>query len=177
MSSWSQDSLELNFWYHGLEVWSLGLDINAHIFQMKWSSILQLPVTCLLLNVTYTTYRQSNCFALFSCFELCWNRPMIYCFLPRHIFRSSNMVSNGVLGSDVLILGSDITRGRKHFQMINNFDTSQRLCIFRKGSQRWNCLKKEWVLDHPVDRREDQTKKKIVLSTLTVVIHSSQWIC
>ena len=65
---------------------------SADSLQVKWRSVLHLPVTCSLLNVTYIIYRQSDSFALFSCFELRWNRSTIPLF--RYLF--PDHVNNGI---------------------------------------------------------------------------------
>jgi len=45
--------------------WSKFVQCVILVPTVKWSSVLQLPVTCSVLNVTYMIYRQSDCFAFF----------------------------------------------------------------------------------------------------------------
>jgi len=82
----------------------------AHSLQEKWSSVLQLPVTCSLLNITYVTHRQTVCFAFFL-----FRTLVKYVYIRYHfsipISRSCKIVNNVIfiglgLSTSVLVTSS-----------------------------------------------------------------------
>jgi len=98
---------------------------------------------CSLLNVSYITYRQSDCFALFSYFKLRWNwptSPLFRYLFPDHV---NNMIFIWCLGLGLEAWCLALSLGRETWCLGLGLGTSVLVTSLYKVPKKWtfrNCL-------------------------------------